>query len=173
MITTKFACSSEARVSKKRAFHAIIVPRCPLLTLCFFPYNTGITPFIQALHAILGDESSKTPRVTMLYGSKVADDILGYELLHKWAQDYPDRFELVDILSDEPEGTEWNGLRGYINRELVEKYFPQPSDDSKFQIWICGPPPMYNALTGPREDTDVVSGLLGEMGYSPSQVYKF
>lgn len=132
----------------------------------------GINPFIQALHAILGDKSSKTPRVTMLYGSKIAEDILGYELLHKWAEDYPDRFELVDVLSDEPEGTEWKGLRGYINKELVEKYFPKPSD-SNFQVWICGPPPMYNALTGPREDKDQVSGLLGEMGYSPSQVYKF
>lgn len=109
----------------------------------------------------------------MLYGSKFANDILGDELLHKWATEYPDRFELVDILSDEPADTEWKGLRGHVTRELVEKYFPSPSSDSNFQVWICGPPPMYNALTGPREDKDVIGGLLGTMGYSPSQVYKF
>jgi hypothetical protein len=34
------------------------------------------------------------------------------------------------------------------------------------------PPPMYNALTGPREEKEL-SGLLKEMGYKTEQVYKF
>jgi len=134
--------------------------------------GTGVAPMIQALHAILGSSGSKKPVVTMLYGSRVSDDILGQELLHKWAAEYPDQFKLVDILSHEPADSDWKGERGFIDKACMEKYFPKPEDD-KFQIWICGPPPMYDVLSGPRTETDVVKGVLGEMGYSPEQVYKF
>ena len=132
--------------------------------------GTGITPMIQALHAILGENGGNRPKVTMLYGSRVEDDILGRELIDSWADTYSDSFTNVHVLSEEPESSSWKGLRGYITREIVEKYAPGPSEDVIF--FICGPPPFYNALSGPREEKEV-KGLLGEMGYSPDQVYKF
>jgi len=126
---------------------------------------------IQALHAMLGSSSGPKPVVTMLYGSQNSQDILGMQILEKWAADFPDNLKVIPVLSHEPEDSDWKGKRGFINKEIVEEFFPKPSD-SNFQIWICGPPPMYNALTGPRDNPEV-SGLLGEMGYSPEQVYKF
>lgn len=134
--------------------------------------GTGITPMIQALHAILGDKDKKQPKVTMLYGSKSSDDILGKEMVDAWAEN-SDSFELVHILSHEPEDSEWKGERGFIGKELISKLFPAADSGSKLQIFVCGPPPLYNALSGPREESDKVSGLLGEMGYQPNQVYKF
>ena len=133
--------------------------------------GTGITPMIQALHAILGSPECES-RVVMLYGSQTSNDILGNDILEQWANAYPNRFKLVKILSHEPESSDWKGERGFINKEMVEKYLPSPSE-SNTQIWICGPPPMYNALTGPREESHSVSGLLGSMGYKAEQVYKF
>ena len=41
---------------------------------------TGITPMIQALHAILGSPGDKT-EVKMLYGSRTSDNILGEDFL--------------------------------------------------------------------------------------------
>ena len=132
----------------------------------------GITPMIQALHAILGSQEGKRTKVTMLYGSKFADDILGGELLHRWAADYPDQLQVIEVLSDEPiEDSDWKGARGYIDKAMIESNFPKPSS-SKFLIFVCGPPPMYNALCGAREEKEV-KGLLGEIGYKPDQVYKF
>ena len=141
---------------------------------------------IQALHALLGRTTStsatttttnnarSTLKVTMLYGSKTSDDILGKELLDQWAQDYPDQFQLVHILSDEPEASEWKGERGFIDRARIEQYFPKANDStSKTLIFVCGPPPMYAALSGPRDDKDQVRGLLGDLGYTTEQVYKF
>ena len=49
--------------------------------------GTGITPMIQALHAILGSERHSDYKVSMLYGSKVSNDILGQELLEKWSSE--------------------------------------------------------------------------------------
>jgi cytochrome-b5 reductase len=144
-----------------------------------FPYKkigmlvggTGVTPMTQALHAILGEAASDGPHVSMIYGSRNQEDILGKELLHKWAADHPDRFTLVDVLSEEPKDSDWKGARGYPTKELIAKYLPGP-DEEDIQIFVCGPPPMYNALTGPREDKEL-SGLLKEMGYKSEQVYKF
>jgi cytochrome-b5 reductase len=133
--------------------------------------GTGMTPMTQALHAILGEDEADGPHVSMIYGSRNQEDILGKELLQKWATDYPDRFTLVDVLSDEPKDSDWKGARGFPNKELIAKYLPAPHEED-IQIFICGPPPMYNALTGPREDKEL-SGLLKEMGYKTEDVYKF
>jgi cytochrome-b5 reductase len=131
--------------------------------------GTGITPMIQALHAILGDSSSTT-KVTMLYGSKVSSDILGEELLSKWSTDN-NRLQVVHVLSEEPEDSDWKGPRGFISKELIEKYMPSP-DDKDSIIFICGPPMLYKALCGARDEKEL-SGLLADMGYSADQVYKF
>jgi NAD(P)H-flavin reductase len=56
-----------------------------------FPYNkigmlvggTGMSPMTQALHAILGDTTDV--QVSMIYGSRNQDDILGKEVLNAWA----------------------------------------------------------------------------------------
>ncbi len=139
--------------------------------ICMLVGGTGVAPMIQALHAILGSPDSASTKVTMLYGSKVANDILGLEILDQWSKDYKDRFEVVHVLSDEPtEGSTWTGLRGFINQAVVEQYIPPPS--AQPLIFICGPPPMYNALSGPREEKEI-HGLLGQMGYQTEHVYKF
>lgn len=139
--------------------------------------GTGLTPMVQALHAILGSNhqnNKKKIKVTMLYGSKTSDDILGRELLDRWAADYADQFQLVHILSDEPADSDWRGERGFIDQARIQKYFPAANASAeKLLIFVCGPPPMYAALSGPRDDQDAVSGVLGELGYSKEQVYKF
>merc|ERR1712228_876134 len=60
--------------------------------------GTGITPMIQALHAILGTAEDST-QVTMLFGNKTQSDILCKELLDKWAKDFPSRLKVVHVLS--------------------------------------------------------------------------
>ena len=133
--------------------------------------GTGVTPMLQALHAILGDTDSKA-KVSMLYGSQISSDILGTEMLSKWAADYSDRLSVTHVLSNEPEDSKWEGARGFINKDLIEKHLPSPSLGDDAIIFVCGPPPMYDALSGPRGEEEV-KGVLAEMGFTSSQVYKF
>ena len=149
--------------------------------------GTGITPMIQALHAILGETSdesqqqeSATDEVTLLYGSRHTDDILGGEMLHHWAsltqqkqqQQKRCKFNYIDILSDEPNDSEYDGERGFIDKEKIRKYLPPPSLGDDVIILVCGPPIMYEVLCGPRTEKEV-TGVLGELGYTSDQVYKF
>lgn len=141
--------------------------------------GTGITPMIQALHAILGGDDSNN-EVVLFYGSRTEDDILGRTLIDSWAKDHPKNLKVVHVLSDEPtESSEqcstWKGRTGYITREVVVEeagpsFGPEFGDD--VIVFVCGPPPMYNALCGPRGE-DEVKGLLADMGYKKEQVYKF
>jgi len=148
-------------------------------TLILLAGGTGITPMIQALHAILGDNMDgnkdgpkQRKKVVLLYGSKTQDDILAKPLLDAWAKDHSDQFTFVNVLSEEPDDSSWKGPRGFINRELVEKYVPDPTDP-RVGILVCGPPPLYNSLCGPRDESDKVTGFLGDMGCTAKQVYKF
>jgi cytochrome-b5 reductase len=149
----------------------IQAPFTPKKIVCLVG-GTGITPMIQALHAVLGDPES-TNEVIMLYGSRESSDILGKTMIDSWAAQYPEKLKVVHILSDEPADSEWTGRRGHITKEIMEEFVPcGPEHGDDIIVFICGPPPMYNALSGPRGEDDV-KGLLGEMGYSQNQVYKF
>mmetsp|Transcript_31217 Transcript_31217/g.65458 ORF Transcript_31217/g.65458 Transcript_31217/m.65458 type:complete len:341 (-) Transcript_31217:391-1413(-) len=145
--------------------------------------GTGITPMVQALHAILGGDKGDQDdnEVVLFYGSRTEDDILGRALIDSWAKEYPEKLKVVHILSDVPETSleeeakTWTGRTGYITKEVVEEeagssFGPDSGDD--VIVFVCGPPPMYNALCGPRGE-DEVKGLLADMGYKKEQVYKF
>jgi cytochrome-b5 reductase len=132
--------------------------------------GTGITPMIQALHAILGTPGDET-RISMLFGSRTIKDILCKDTLDEWSASFGDRLAVTHVLSEET-CEEWKGPTGFITQDLIKSHLPPASGGSDIQIWICGPPPMYDALCGPRGEQDV-SGVLAEMGYSSEQVYKF
>lgn len=128
---------------------------------------------MQALHAILGPGSKSTvEEVTMLYGSRSSDDILGGEMLERWSNDHPGKFTHVDVLSDEKEGTGWMGETGFIDAAKIKKYLPPASLGDDAIIFVCGPPIMYKILCGPRNEKEV-TGVLGELGYKEGQVFKF
>jgi cytochrome-b5 reductase len=138
--------------------------------------GTGITPMIQALHAILGygpeDQRSDTDEVTLLYGSRSADDVLGGEMLDSWASAHDGKFRRVDVLSNEPADSEYAGERGFIDNDRIVRHLPPASLGDDVIILVCGPPVMYEMLCGPRNESEV-KGILGELGYSSSQVFKF
>ena len=131
--------------------------------------GTGVTPMVQALHCILGTEGDDTT-VTMLYGSRTQEDALCWETLDAWQAAFPDRLKVVHVLSHEPEGSSWEGERGFISKELIEQHSPAPSDNH--MVFLCGPPPMYAALAGAR-DQEELTGLLKDMGFAKESVVKF
>lgn len=141
--------------------------------------GTGITPMIQALHAILGTKDSDSKEgdsnqhVTLLYGSQSSNDILGKELLDKWSKHYSDRFQVVQVLSDEDPRSEWNGRLGFIDTNLLMEFLAPNNVIGNTLVLVCGPPPMYKALCGPREEPEHITGTLAELGFTPHNVYKF
>ena len=57
------------------------------------------------------------------------------------------------------------------NEAKVRKYAYEPADDTL--VFVCGPPTMYKALCGPREESRLREGsVLERLGYTDEMVVK-
>jgi cytochrome-b5 reductase len=83
-------------------------------------------------------------------------------------RDYSDQLKVVHVLSDEITPAYRSG---FIYKTLLQDYLPTIMSDDALVI-ICGPSPLYHALSGPRDDPES-TGVLAELGGSAEQVYKF
>lgn len=133
--------------------------------------GSGITPMWQLMQTISSDSQDKT-KVTLLFANKTEGDILLRDQLEALKKD--SRFNVVYFLDNKPSG--FDGEEGFVTKEAVEKYLPKPSEGKKAKIFVCGPPPMYKALCGPKGEKGAqgeLSGALKELGFTQEQVFKF
>lgn len=85
--------------------------------------------------------SGDTRAVTLVYGARDQEDLYYRDLFDDLARRY-DNFNYVPVLSAEPDGSDWEGRRGFINDAASELF------DGKFsgmKAYMCGPPPMIDA----------------------------
>ncbi|KAK3336627.1 putative cytochrome b5 protein [Cercophora scortea] len=134
--------------------------------------GTGITPMFQLCRAIFNNPADKT-KVTLVVGNVSEEDILLKKELAHLENTYPQRFRAFYVLDNPP--AEWAGGKGFITKELLKTVLPEPKSEN-IKLFVCGPPPMMNAISGnkksPRDQGELV-GVLKELGYTPEQVYKF
>ncbi|KAL9596880.1 MAG: hypothetical protein Q9219_005506 [cf. Caloplaca sp. 3 TL-2023] len=134
--------------------------------------GTGITPMYQLCRAIFNNPADKT-KVTLVFGNVSEEDILLKREFEDLENKYPQRFRAFYMLDKPPEG--WTQGTGYISRELLKQVLPEPKVEN-IKIFVCGPPGMYKAISGPKkspQDQGDLTGILKELGYDKDQVYKF
>ena len=100
--------------------------------------GTGITPMcklIQSIHKFC-KMNKKRRTVTLLNFNKTQKDII-WKNEFKTLEDSKDfTFKVIHIMSQEDD---WNGDKGRVRKEILEKYLPTgKSDFTKFAA-ICGP----------------------------------
>jgi len=141
-------------------------------TVVMLAGGTGITPMIQALHSILGDEAGSIEKTQLIYGSRTKDDILGKEMLDNWSASNADKFSVTHVLSDEKGEASGDYRMGFIDSDMIKELAPPASAGKDVVFFVCGPPIMYDIFCGPRGEEEI-TGVLGELGYSKEQVIKF
>ncbi|KAL4785346.1 hypothetical protein BJX76DRAFT_356222 [Aspergillus varians] len=140
--------------------------------ICLVAGGTGVTPMYQLAREIFKNPEDKT-KVTLVFGNIKEEDILLKKELNELENTYPQRFRAFYVLDNPPEG--WAGGKGHINKELLKTVLPEPKEDN-IKIFVCGPPGMYKAISGPKvspKDQGELTGILKELGYSKDQVFKF
>ncbi|KAI4116563.1 MAG: hypothetical protein LQ345_003050 [Seirophora villosa] len=140
--------------------------------ICLIAGGTGITPMYQLCRAIFNNPSDKT-KVTLVFGNVTEEDILLKHEFEDLENKYPQRFRAFYMLDKPPEG--WMQGTGYISRELLKQVLPEPKVEN-IKIFVCGPPGLYKAISGPKkspQDQGDLAGLLKDLGYAKDQVYKF
>ena len=89
-----------------------VLANASLLPLCSRKKTggSGVTPFVQALHAILGTPEDKT-EVTLLASHRTRADALAVEAFDAWAAASKGRLRAITTLTREPANSAWAGRR--------------------------------------------------------------
>ncbi|KLJ12754.1 NADH-cytochrome b5 reductase 2 [Blastomyces silverae] len=153
------------------------IPKYPWETskhdhICLIAGGTGITPMYQLVRKIFSNPDDKT-KVTLVFGNVTEEDILLRKEFEDLENTYPRRFRAFYTLDKPPQ--DWPQGTGFITKELLKTVLPEPKTEN-IKIFVCGPPGMYKAISGPKvspKDQGELSGILQELGYTKEQVYKF
>jgi ring-1,2-phenylacetyl-CoA epoxidase subunit PaaE len=107
--------------------------------------GSGITPVVSLLESALEREPGS--RATLLYGNRRTSSIMFLEELEDLKNRYPARFQLIHVLSREPQDVEL--LSGRLDRDritaILDAMLPVDSVD---EWYLCGP---YGMVTGARD----------------------
>ncbi|KAI1503011.1 hypothetical protein F5X99DRAFT_140008 [Biscogniauxia marginata] len=134
--------------------------------------GTGITPMYQLIRAIFNNPEDKT-KVTLVFGNVSEEDILLKRELQNLENTYPQRFRAFYVLDKPPK--DWVGGKGFITKDLLKTVLSEPKSGN-VKVFVCGPPGLYNAVSGNKlspADQGELTGILKELGYTKDQVYKF
>ena len=96
--------------------------------------GSGITPFYSMAAAI--DAGIEDFKLTILYGSRVSNDILLKDELAAIEKRCAGKVKVVHVLSDEKKKGYENG---FITAEIIKKY----AGKGDYSVFVCGPPAMY------------------------------
>ena len=120
--------------------------------------GSGITPVMSLLSTALAEEPRS--RVTLIFGNRRTTSIMFLEELEDLKNQYPDRFHLINVLSQEAQDVEL--FSGRIDRERLERILaaivPVPSVD---EWYLCGP---FGLV-------ETAQGLLADLGVDPHHVH--
>ena len=110
---------------------------------CCIAAGSGITPLLSIATTALEQEPHST--VTLLYANRTSRSIMFIEELEDLKDRYPDRFQLVHILSREPRDVElFSGrLDGDRLQRMLDTLLPPDTVDEWF---LCGPYEMSEEL---------------------------
>ncbi|KAG7663902.1 MCR1 [[Candida] subhashii] len=135
--------------------------------------GTGITPIYQLLHEITKNPADKT-KVSLIFGNVSTDDVLIKQEIDEIANKHKDQVKVTYFVDKKKDDEQWEGEVGYITKQFLEKELDKPSNEVK--IFVCGPPGLYQAISGPKvspTDQGELTGALAELGYSKEHVFKF
>lgn len=127
--------------------------------------GAGITPMYQLINGIFSNPSDQT-KVTLVFGINNDRDALFKGEFRELEKKFPGRFEVVYTVSNPDAGSSYP--KGYVTKELLSKIMESEKEKSE-KVFVCGPPAMESSLTGSRRG----GGVLEELGFAKSQIYKF
>lgn len=133
--------------------------------------GSGITPMLQVIRQILKNPLDKT-KIHLLFANVSENDIILRDVLDALEHLHGDRLKITYCVDKASPG--WTGCTGYVTKEMLETYMPKPSDDNI--VFVCGPPALMAHISGNKakdKSQGELSGLLKDMEYTSSMVYKF
>lgn len=113
--------------------------------------GSGLAPIKALLESACDEEIDR--EFVFVFGARAQRDLYCVAEAEGLREFWGERFRFIPALSEEPEGTGWQGRRGLVTDVTKEL----PTDFlTSCQAYVCGPPPMVDAveeqLVGMRSD---------------------
>jgi Na+-transporting NADH:ubiquinone oxidoreductase subunit F len=126
--------------------------------MCFIGGGAGMAPMRSHIFHEL-DTVQTTRKMTFWYGARSKsemfydDDFEGLEKNHG-------NFSYNVALSEPQPEDNWDGMTGFIHQGLFDHYLKDHPDPTEIEFYLCGPPPMIDALCT----------LLDDLGVEPDMI---
>lgn len=101
--------------------------------------GSGMAPILSLLEQ--ASWAGETRDVVFLFGARTQKDLYAEKEIAQLQRQWKGSLKFEQILSEEPEGSNWQGKRGWVTDHIVE----QKIEWSKAQAYLCGPPGMIDA----------------------------
>lgn len=100
--------------------------------------GSGLAPIKALLEQVAADGFSRP--ATFIFGARTRKDLYCLKEIDALREASGGRFTFVPVLSEEPEGSDWQGERGLCT-EFIAKSI---GDASASEAYLCGPPGMVD-----------------------------
>ena len=126
--------------------------------MCFIGGGAGMAPLrSHILHQLDGIQSSRT--ISFWYGARSKKEMFYDEDFNDLEQRYTN-FSYHVALSDPEKEDNWTGPTGFIHTHLHESYLNDHEDPTEIEYYLCGPPPMIDAVIRTLYDLGVEDDMI-------------
>lgn len=136
--------------------------------------GTGLTPMLQVIKESISDPDDKT-KFTLILANKTPEDILMKSELDSLVKQHPEKLKISYTVDNPPK--DWNGATGFISENILKDNGLDEPKEGNLML-VCGPPGFMKSMSGdklPDKSQGEVdpNSLLGKLGFSKDNVYKF
>ncbi len=112
--------------------------------MCFVGGGAGMAPLRSHILNQLDGVGSKR-KISFWYGARSLKEMF-YDDIFKDLEERHKNFTYHVALSNPEEEDNWDGMTGFIHSHLCDAYLCSHEDPTEIEYYLCGPPPMINAI---------------------------
>jgi len=121
--------------------------------MCFVGGGAGMAPMRSHIFNQLPDKKTKR-KMTFWYGARSKAEMFYDEEFRELARTYENFSYYVALSEPQPED-HWEGMTGFIHQCMYSHYLGKHKDPTEIEYYLCGPPPMLNAILKMLDDLGV------------------
>jgi Na+-transporting NADH:ubiquinone oxidoreductase subunit F len=120
--------------------------------------GAGMAPLrSHILHQLDGIHTQR--KISFWYGARSKKEMFYDDTFRDLEKRY-ENFSYHIALSSPDEEDHWEGLTGFIHTHLCDSYLCKHEDPTEIEYYLCGPPPMINAIINTLYDLGVEDDMI-------------
>lgn len=126
--------------------------------MCFVGGGAGMAPLrSHILHQLDGINSKR--KISFWYGARSKKEMFYDDIFRDLDKRY-ENFAYHIALSNPEKEDHWDGMTGFIHTHLCDDYLCRHEDPTEIEFYLCGPPPMIDAIIDGLYDLGVEDDMI-------------